>query len=176
CSNCGAMHMPLWSCELNDKLNCNACGLHCKLVGLMMLCSAAQCYNCHMMATPLWHKDDEGKTVCNVYVLPHIYSYIMLMYVLRCGLYYKLHGSVRPISMKLDVIRKCSQHYMRRGGTSVSKMPTASPGVSCRTSSTLVPDSMVAQITRCVLFVSVILTNPSPYYATLDVIFGVRSW
>ncbi|KAJ6614348.1 hypothetical protein B0H10DRAFT_1698699, partial [Mycena sp. CBHHK59/15] len=59
--------------------------------------------------TPLWHKDDEGKTVCNVYVLQHIYSYIMLMYVLRCGLYYKLHGSVRPISMKLDVIRKCSR-------------------------------------------------------------------
>ena len=30
---------------------------------------AAQCYNCHTTATPLWRKDDEGKTVCNAYVL-----------------------------------------------------------------------------------------------------------
>ncbi|KAI5986005.1 GATA zinc finger-domain-containing protein, partial [Pisolithus marmoratus] len=43
---------------------------------------SAQCYNCHTTATPLWRKDDEGKTVCNA-----------------CGLYYKLHGSARPISM-----------------------------------------------------------------------------
>ncbi|KIO03738.1 hypothetical protein M404DRAFT_616812 [Pisolithus tinctorius Marx 270] len=53
----------------------------------------AQCYNCHTTATPLWRKDDEGKTVCNA-----------------CGLYYKLHGSARPISMKSDVIRKRSRH------------------------------------------------------------------
>ncbi|KAJ7894986.1 hypothetical protein B0H14DRAFT_2176004, partial [Mycena olivaceomarginata] len=47
------------------------------------------CYNCHTTATPLWRKGDEGKTVWNT-----------------CGLYYKLHGSARPISMKSDVIRK----------------------------------------------------------------------
>ncbi|KAG2086083.1 uncharacterized protein F5147DRAFT_729556 [Suillus discolor] len=41
--------------------------------------------------SPLWRKDDEGKTVCNA-----------------CGLYYKLHGSARPISMKSDIIRKRS--------------------------------------------------------------------
>ncbi|KAG1793000.1 uncharacterized protein HD556DRAFT_1238627, partial [Suillus plorans] len=46
--------------------------------------------------TPLWRKDDEGKTVCNV-----------------CGLYYKLHGSARPISMKSDIIRKRSRHDAR---------------------------------------------------------------
>lgn len=33
CSNCGATHTPLWRRGLNDKLNCNACGLYCKLVG-----------------------------------------------------------------------------------------------------------------------------------------------
>lgn len=169
CSNCGATHTPLWRRGLNDELNCNACGLYCKLHkrprpktmrsnhaerhpttstshtsthtsihastssnvhGSHSSASArggdnigesppgaghtnthgnhsgggrgnvsagtngtAQCYNCHTTATPLWRKDDEGKTVCNA-----------------CGLYYKLHGSARPISMKSDVIRKRSRH------------------------------------------------------------------
>ncbi|KAF9480649.1 hypothetical protein BDN70DRAFT_601391 [Pholiota conissans] len=181
CSNCGATHTPLWRRGLNDELNCNACGLYCKLhkrprpksmrnshgggsgsssegraasqaaprqetidvMGKSLVDSksaplysdpvrpsvAAQCYNCHTTATPLWRKDDEGKTVCNA-----------------CGLYYKLHGSARPISMKSDVIRKRSRHDARRAGVP-EDTPSASPGVSRRTSPvrdaspTLAPDS-----------------------------------
>ncbi|KAG6330886.1 hypothetical protein ID866_8204 [Astraeus odoratus] len=163
CSNCGATHTPLWRRGLNDELNCNACGLYCKLHKrprpksmrsnhsegrntatnvnssnqaaprqevVEVTAGTAQCYNCHTTATPLWRKDDEGKTVCNA-----------------CGLYYKLHGSARPISMKSDVIRKRSRHDARRSGPDSSDSPSASPGASRRASPnverspTLAPDS-----------------------------------
>ncbi|KAG1843238.1 hypothetical protein C8R48DRAFT_618999, partial [Suillus tomentosus] len=59
--------------------------------------------------TPLWRKDDEGKTVCNA-----------------CSLYYKLHGSARPISMKSDIIRKHSRHDARAQRSSLTEPPSAS--------------------------------------------------
>jgi len=64
---------------------------------------------------------------------------------ISCGLYYKLHGSARPISMKSDVIRKRSRHEARR--SMMADTPSASPGVSRRASPareaspTLAPDS-----------------------------------
>ncbi|KAG0697485.1 hypothetical protein DFH29DRAFT_984242 [Suillus ampliporus] len=134
CSNCGATHTPLWRRGLNDELNCNACGLYCKLHKrprpksmrgshgegrrggasgeVVEIIGSAQCYNCHTTATPLWRKDDEGKTVCNA-----------------CGLYYKLHGSARPISMKSDIIRKRSRHDARAQRSSLTEPPSANtPG------------------------------------------------
>ncbi|KAG1873222.1 hypothetical protein F4604DRAFT_1881012 [Suillus subluteus] len=132
CSNCGATHTPLWRRGLNDELNCNACGLYCKLHkrprpksmrashGEGRRGGSAQCYNCHTTATPLWRKDDEGKTVCNA-----------------CGLYYKLHGSARPISMKSDIIRKRSRHDARAQRSSLADTPGASntPGTPSETPS-----------------------------------------
>lgn len=50
---------------------------------------AIACYNCSTTITPLWRRDDSGNTICNA-----------------CGLYYKLHGSHRPVKMKKTTIKR----------------------------------------------------------------------
>ena len=48
------------------------------------------CDNCKTSNTPLWRKNKEtGEVLCNA-----------------CGLFFKLHGTVRPLSLKTVVIRK----------------------------------------------------------------------
>ena len=53
CSNCGATHTPLWRRGLNDELNCNACGLYCKLVGISFRAEFGSCadylFSCHFL-------------------------------------------------------------------------------------------------------------------------------
>ena len=66
-------------------------------------------------STPFWRKD-EGKTVCKACVFSSLLTLIRLMRNIRGGLYYKLHGSARPISMKSDVIHKRLRHDARRTG------------------------------------------------------------
>lgn len=50
---------------------------------------ALQCSNCNTTTTPLWRRSPEGESLCNA-----------------CGLFLKLHGVVRPLSLKTDVIKK----------------------------------------------------------------------
>ncbi|KAJ2014136.1 GATA type transcriptional activator of nitrogen-regulated proteins [Coemansia sp. S3946] len=49
----------------------------------------AICFNCGTDYTPLWRRDADGHIACNA-----------------CGLYYKLHGKHRPISMKRTTIKR----------------------------------------------------------------------
>ncbi|KAI4197167.1 MAG: hypothetical protein LQ350_006111 [Teloschistes chrysophthalmus] len=46
------------------------------------------CQNCSTATTPLWRRDEYGSVLCNA-----------------CGLFLKLHGTSRPISLKTDVIK-----------------------------------------------------------------------
>lgn len=46
------------------------------------------CQNCQTSTTPLWRRDEAGSVLCNA-----------------CGLFLKLHGRPRPISLKTDVIK-----------------------------------------------------------------------
>ncbi|ODQ64218.1 zinc finger Dal80-like transcriptional repressor, partial [Nadsonia fulvescens var. elongata DSM 6958] len=46
------------------------------------------CQNCATSTTPLWRRDEAGQVLCNA-----------------CGLFLKLHGRSRPISLKTDVIK-----------------------------------------------------------------------
>ncbi|ERS98168.1 hypothetical protein HMPREF1624_04949 [Sporothrix schenckii ATCC 58251] len=74
------------------------------------------CTNCFTQTTPLWRRNPEGQPLCNA-----------------CGLFLKLHGVVRPLSLKTDVIKKrnrgsgaslpvggTSTRSGKKGGASVS--------------------------------------------------------
>ena len=50
--------------------------------------SQPTCQNCTTSTTPLWRRDEIGSVLCNA-----------------CGLFLKLHGRARPISLKTDVIK-----------------------------------------------------------------------
>lgn len=57
------------------------------------------CTNCFTQTTPLWRRNPDGQPLCNA-----------------CGLFLKLHGVVRPLSLKTDVIKKRN----RGGGNNMS--------------------------------------------------------
>lgn len=48
-----------------------------------------QCTNCRTKTTPLWRRNPEGELLCNA-----------------CGLFLKLHGEVRPLKLKTNIIKK----------------------------------------------------------------------
>lgn len=50
--------------------------------------SSPWCQNCQTSTTPLWRRNEYGQILCNA-----------------CGLFLKLHGRPRPISLKTDVIK-----------------------------------------------------------------------
>lgn len=79
--------------------------------------SVTVCRNCQTTNTPLWRRDPEGQPLCNA-----------------CGLFYKLHGVVRPQSLKTDVIKKRNRtngtphnSTTRKGSLSTKAAPATRP-------------------------------------------------
>ncbi|KAI9663259.1 MAG: hypothetical protein M1821_008307 [Bathelium mastoideum] len=96
------------------------------------------CTNCFTQTTPLWRRNPEGHPLCNA-----------------CGLFLKLHGVVRPLSLKTDVIKKRNRGSgntvvqggvgasTRAGGKKGRKNSTSIPAV---TASHAAPSSVVAPV------------------------------
>ncbi|KAL2314221.1 Transcription factor gaf1 [Schizosaccharomyces pombe] len=63
------------------------------------------CTNCQTRTTPLWRRSPDGQPLCNA-----------------CGLFMKINGVVRPLSLKTDVIKK------RNRGVGTSATPKQSGG------------------------------------------------
>lgn len=62
------------------------------------------CTNCSTRTTPLWRRDPEGHLLCNA-----------------CGLFMRLHGATRPLSPKLDLVKKRNWGSEDKSATSYRK-------------------------------------------------------
>jgi len=84
------------------------------------------CTNCQTTNTPLWRRDPEGQPLCNA-----------------CGLFYKLHGVVRPLSLKTDVIKKRNRasgtpsSNARKGANTLPKLASSTTRPRSHSSSLL---------------------------------------
>merc|ERR1711939_662169 len=101
------------------------------------------CTNCFTQTTPLWRRNPEGHPLCNA-----------------CGLFLKLHGVVRPLSLKTDVIKK------RNRGSGASLPVGGSGGAATRASKKMGVQSTGGPNTRKNSIVAATNTAPATQATT----------
>ncbi|KAJ2724784.1 Sodium- and chloride-dependent GABA transporter 1 [Coemansia sp. Benny D115] len=74
---------------------------------------AQQCSNCSTTTTPLWRRDPEGKPLCNA-----------------CGLFFKLHGVTRPLSLKTNVIKKRNRAAGKKAAAAANVAANGAPAIT----------------------------------------------
>ncbi|KAJ2744540.1 GATA type transcriptional activator of nitrogen-regulated proteins [Coemansia sp. BCRC 34301] len=71
------------------------------------------CFNCGVDSTPLWRRDAASNVICNA-----------------CGLYFKLHGIARPISMKRAVIKRRRRRATNNSSAAKTRAQPAVPAMT----------------------------------------------
>lgn len=90
------------------------------------------CQNCTTSTTPLWRRDEIGSVLCNA-----------------CGLFLKLHGRSRPLSLKSDVIKVISTLvYRTRPSLILDSLVIASRAAAARQARRRVSSTRMASSTR----------------------------
>ncbi|KAK4083834.1 transcriptional regulator family: GATA type zinc finger [Trichoderma aggressivum f. europaeum] len=103
CVNCFTQTTPIWRQNPEGQPLCNACGLFLKLHGVVRPLNLKTdvikkqnrgsakplIENKDDTTTPLWRRNSDGQPLCNA-----------------CGLFLKLHGVMRPIALKRDLMKK----------------------------------------------------------------------